>query len=167
MKFNTTRKTKNYSAGDEVTVQIAEIKESENRKSIGMKLYIIEGNAVTNTFFFNSIGDPMGKGSYYLDRFMDAVGVPEGLDIDLNYFVGKRFSCILGEDNRTGKNYLTVDKYLNSDMEETTESFPFSLNEGEVSFMDDKPTKKGVKKGKNPDTPTRIDYTEAFEAGNE
>ena len=53
MKINTTRKTKIYQAGDEVTAQIAECKETNG--NLGFKLFIMENGKVSSNFFYHSI----------------------------------------------------------------------------------------------------------------
>jgi hypothetical protein len=117
MKFSTNRQIKKYTAGDEVTVQISEIRETANGH-INMKLLIMDGNTPSSVFFYQTIGDPLGKGRYYFESFMDAVGIPEGLEIDLPYFNGKKFRCVLGENTYNDKTNLTVATYIKADGDE-------------------------------------------------
>lgn len=111
MKISTTRKTKTYQAGDEVTAQITEVKEANG--NLGFKLYVMENGVMGSTFFFHSIGAYTDKGSYYFDLLLNHLGTPEGIEIDENYFIGKRVQVVLGQyTNAQGKTYLNIASYV-------------------------------------------------------
>ena len=113
MKINTTRKTKIYQAGDEVTAQIAECKETNG--NLGFKLFIMENGKVSSNFFYHSIGSYDGKGAYYFDLLLNHLQVPEGLEIDEKWFIGKKVQVILGSytsQSDTSKTYINIASYV-------------------------------------------------------
>lgn len=170
MKINTTRKTKQYRAGDEVTAQIAECQDKNG--NLGMKLFIIEDGKPGNTFFYHSYGAYQGKGSFFFEKLLDHLNVPEGIDIDEKWFVGKRLQVVLGErvSPTDGKAYLNIASYVNVENSSETKinpfindsdltaDVPFELVDG-VAFESPKPAKK--KKGPPGETAidARPDYT--------
>lgn len=113
MKFNTTRKTKIYQAGDEVTAQISEVKETNG--NLGFKLFIVENGVVGSNFFYHSIGAYQGKGAYYFDLLLNHLQVPENIEIDEKWFIGKRVQVILGSytnPSNPEKTYLNIASYV-------------------------------------------------------
>lgn len=161
MKLNTTRKTKTYNSGDEVTLLITESKEVNG--NLSLKTVIVDGSNPTNVIIYHTVGDPTGKGVYYFDQLLNAIGVPEGVEIDENYFKGKRFNAILGKKEWQGKEYLTVGTFISANLEEEIDKLPFELpgesQDEDFGQKSEVKPKKGKLKNGNPDSPTRIDYT--------
>lgn len=172
MKINTTRKTKIYQAGDEVTAQIAECKETNG--NLGFKLFIIENGVTSSNFFYHSINSYADKGAYYLDLLLNHLNVPEGIEIDERWFLGKRVQVILGDyTNTAGKTYLNIASYVRQTGEkETIKKIDPFINESDLTadvkfdkFVTDvdsatqKPATKKPKKVPGEDTnPNRPDF---------
>lgn len=159
MKLSTKRVTKIYQTDDEVKVGITEIKENQNG-NISMKLNIYDGEQMTATFFYQTIGDPLGKGRYYLEQFFNAVGVPEDLEVDLNYFKGKTFRCVLGENVWQGKTNLTVGTYINAEGKEEENMLPNLPDLTEDIDLTSKP--KGKRKKSVKEMESLPDHREDF-----
>lgn len=159
MKISTNRKTKIYQAGDEVTAQIDETKDSNG--NLGFKFFIVENGVMTNSFFYHSIGAYEGKGSYYFDLLLNNLNVPEGLEIDEKWFIGKRVRVILGDyTNTAGKTYLNIASYVKQtgEKEELRKIEPFingSDLTADIPFETEKklpPKKSATKKTPGMDT---------------
>ena len=169
MKISTNRKTRQYIAGDEVTAQIAEC--ADKNGNLGMKLFILENGKPGNTFFYHSFGAYADKGRYYFEQFLNHLQVPEGLEIDEKWFIGKRVQVVLGERESPtdGKKYLNIASYVSVvDSSEVKAIDPFingSDLTADIPFDDAKPVnKKEVKSppkkkvaGENT-SPTRPDF---------
>lgn len=150
MKISLKRQTKTYTAGDEVTVQISEAKIANN--NLALKLNIVENGSVSNTFFYKTIGSFLEKGRYYFEQLLNALGAPEDGEIDLKWFEGKRFDCILAENEWQGKTRLDIGTYIEKKEEIDTVSSFWEVEGGsdnDVPFYDDEdeeteetPTKK-------------------------
>lgn len=171
MKINTTRKTKIYQAGDEVSAQITEVKEGNG--NLGFKLYILENGVMGGTFFFHSIGAYQGKGSYYFDLLLNHLQVPENIEIDEKWFIGKRVQVILGSYTNPAtpeKTYLNIASYVKptGDSEKINGINPFingSDLTADVTFekfaADNTPTQKKTTSKKTPGentSPNRPDF---------
>lgn len=154
MLINTKRVVPSFVAGDVVTGVVRKLEVSGDNLSCMFE--ILNNGKPTEVKIYHTFGSYAGKGRYFFEKFLDAIGVDKDSEqTDERWFIGKHVEFMLKDNEWNGKKYLAVDSFLVKAQEtSTTPSFSQSkkLENADICFteeqkpkiaqMSDKPTKK-------------------------